>query len=162
MGVIALFGLMLIIMLMRVGVPIGARLYGGRITEVRLSFAERVRFHRTNVYLIGLVLLLGAVVGWLHPAVQLLVLGAVFTILTIPTRYIVTSEGVALNHVVFRAWTEFRGVEESRGGLRLRARDGYRDFLVTLAPHRRNQTRRILERAMRGRVDAVEQQRGGM
>lgn len=148
MDVIALFGLMLTIMLMRVGVPIGARVHGGRIAEIRLSFMERMKFHRTNVYSIGLALLLGAVSGWLQPLVQLLVLSAVFAILTIPTRYIVTSEGVALNQVVFRPWTEFRAVEERRGGLRLRARDGYRDFLVTLAPDRRNQTRCVLERAM--------------
>lgn len=151
MGVLALFGLMLIIMLMRVGVPLGVRIDGQRIGEVRLSFRERVRLQRTNVYLITLALLLGAVSGWLPPLLELAVIAAVFAILAIPTRYVITSEGLALNQVVFRRWSEFRAVEARRGGLWLLARDGYRDFFLALAPARQFETRRIVEGALGAR-----------
>ena len=143
MPVIALFGLMLIITLMRVALPVGAQVEGRVVREFRLSFRERLRLQRTNVYLIGTALLIGGLAGWLPVFVELVVVLGVFAILAIPARYILTDQGIALNHVVFRPWKEFRCIEDAGRSLCLRGFPGYRDFHLIVGPSRRTEVRRV-------------------
>ncbi len=54
----------------------------------------------------------------------------------IPAKYTLTSEGIALNTVVFRSWTDFSGYREERGSIVLEGIEAKRDFrLHVLAPN---------------------------
>ncbi len=134
MAAVVLMGLMLIVMLLRIVAPLGTRTEGKVLRELRLSFRERLGLQRTNLYLLGFVLLLGSLSGWLPTFVELVVIVGAFAILTIPVRYVLTTEGVALNQVVFRRWEEFRAVEAGPRGMYLRGRPGFRDFFLGLGP----------------------------
>jgi hypothetical protein len=154
MALIALFGAMLLLMLLRVALPFGARIEGKPIGKVTLSFRERVRLQRTNVYAIGSVLLLGALTGDMPPAVEPFVIVGVVAILCIPVRYVFTDAGVALNRTVFRPWSDFTHFQTAPGRITLVPRPGLRLFHVVLAPARCQQVvptvRRLLpERAPR-------------
>lgn len=158
--ILGLYGMMLIIMLLRVALPIGVKIEGKLLREIRLSWSERLQLQRTNVYLIGGALLLGSVAGWLPTIVELMVVVAAMAILAIPVRYRLTDQGIALNHVVFRSWKEFKSVEADRRGLCLDAQMGFRDFSVVIAASRRGEVQRLLEaaltRANRGKASRKE------
>lgn len=147
MGYVFLFGSMLIVMLIRVVPPVGARIEGKPVGRVTLGFRERVRLHRTNVYAIGAVLLLVSVTGGMPLLGELSVIATVLAILAIPTRYILTSEGIALNRTVFRRWTEFNGLRVSPSGLRLEPAHGNGGaFRVVLSPAKAAELSRALQK----------------
>jgi hypothetical protein len=107
MQTVMLFVFMVLFMLMRVYSPVGVKV-GGKVQKmVYLSFQERSLLQRTNIYAIGGVALLmtaaGAVAG---PAVVLIIL-FVTAILAMPVRVMLTTEGAAINRVVFRPWSDF-------------------------------------------------------
>ncbi len=136
MLLILLFALMLIIMLMRITLPIGARVEGKAIREVSLSFQERILLQRTNIYAIGAVLLLAAFTGVLPRLWELLVLVAVIVLLLMRVQYIITNKGVAMNNVVYRPWSDFTAFEVRRCCVRLVPRDGLRPLdLRVLGKH---------------------------
>src|ERR1700704_4256965 len=105
MEFVFLFGSMLIVMLIRVAGPLGVRIEGEPIGRISLGWSERVRLQRTNVYAIGAVLLLASVTSRLPLVGVLAVMLGILAILAIPTRYVLTTNGVALNRTVFRQWT---------------------------------------------------------
>jgi hypothetical protein len=152
MAFLFLFGSMLIVMLIRVAPPIGARIEGKPVGRVTLGFRERVRLHRVNVYAIGAVLLLVSVTGGFPLIGELAVIAGVLAILAIPTRYILTDRGIALNRTVFRLWTDFSGFQLDSGGLELRPADGRgRAFRVAVSPAKAEE----LSRTMRKFVSVV-------
>jgi len=128
-----LCGMMLILTLMRVAVPVGQPVTGDVIGTVPLHFRERVRLQRTNVYLIGVVLLLGTLGGWLRAPINLIVVLATFVIVSIPIQYTFTTEGIARNRVVFRRWDEFSAIADGRGRILLRGVPGAANFPLLLA-----------------------------
>ena len=81
---LALFGFMLIFMVMRVGLPIGSKAEGQKVGEISLSFRERLIYHRTNVYAIGAVLLLMALAGKVTSPIEMVVILGTFAIVTLP------------------------------------------------------------------------------
>ncbi len=128
-----LCGMMLILTLMRVAVPVGQPLTGDPLGTVMLRFRERIRLQRTNVYLIGVVLLLGTLGGWMHAPINVIVVLATFVIVSIPVQYTVTTEGIARNRVVFRRWDEFTGIADERSRILLRGVPGSANFSLLLA-----------------------------
>jgi ammonium transporter, Amt family len=152
MAMFVLIGAMFIIMLMRVGLPFGAKVEGRPVRQIRLNFRERMLMQRVNVYSIGIVLLLTAVSGMLSPLLEMVVIGSVFALLMLPVKCSITTAGVAVNNVVFRPLAEFAAVEESRRGLRLVAQPGVRNLdLPLLGAHRQEALQVIrLPRATRG------------
>jgi hypothetical protein len=144
MAVLALLAAMLIIMVMRVGLPIGAKTEGRVVRQIALSFRERVLMQRTNVYAIGFVLLLTAATGMLPTAIELLVILGVFALLMIPVRLKVTTSGIAVNNVVYRPLSEFSGVQPSRRGLRFVAQPGVRNLDVPLLGAHREEALRVI------------------
>ena len=114
MAVVLLLALMLCIMAMRVFLPWGAALHGKVLRTITLSFRERMLLQRTNLYLISAVVIVTAAAGVLSYGLELVVILAAFAILTIPVRYRITSEGIALNNVVFRPWSDFSGYHDER------------------------------------------------
>ncbi len=131
--VILLIGVMLITMLTRVFLPVGQKLPGTLIHTTKLSFRYRLLYHRTSIYMIGSVMVLGGVGGWLSFALQVVMVLAAFAILGIPIKYQFTTQGLALNNVVTRSWDEFQTVERQARVLRLNTAGQGHGFKV-LAP----------------------------
>lgn len=134
MVVISLFGVMLLTMLTRVILPLGQKPEGMPIKQVSLPFRQRLLYHRTSIYLIGTAMVLGGVGGWLSFAFQVIIVMAVFAIVGVKIHYNFTSEGVALNNVVFRHWSEFEEVAGDHRQLRLNAKEQMRPFKILLPP----------------------------
>ncbi|MGI8856944.1 MAG: hypothetical protein ACR2JW_14450 [Thermomicrobiales bacterium] len=128
-----LCGMMLILTLMRIAVPIGQPVTGDLLGVMPLRFRERIRLQRTNVYLLGVVLLLGTLGGWIRTPINLIVVLATFVIVSIPVQYTFTTEGVARNRVVFRRWDEFDAIADERGRILLRGIAGAANFPLLLA-----------------------------
>ncbi|MHB8647511.1 MAG: hypothetical protein ACYDAR_17145 [Thermomicrobiales bacterium] len=139
-----LCGMMLILTLMRVAVPIGQAVTGNVLGLIPLRFRERMRLQRTNIYLIGVLLLLGTVGGWLRAPINLIVVLATFVIVSIPVRYTITTDGIARNRVVFRRWEEFSAIANQRGRMLLRGVPGATDFPLLLADDQHETARCLL------------------
>lgn len=159
MLVVLLLALMLAITAMRVYLPVGAKVEGKPLAVITLTFRERVLLQRTNLYFIGAVVLLGTVTGFLTGPLELVAILATFAVLTIPARYRFTSQGLALNNVVYRSWTDFRGYHEERGAIVLDAVDGQRKFRMhVMGAHREAVVRALSRRLARS---SAEQKPGG-
>ena len=130
---------MLIIMLMGIMLPFGAKITGKKVSEIRLSFRERLLLQRINIYSIGGVLLLTAVTGLLPAFWELLVILAAMMLLFMRVRYLITNDGVALNNVVFRPWTEFTGFEVNSRGIILLPKAGLRQFKIRVLGKNRDE-----------------------
>lgn len=144
MATVGLLAIMLIMMLMRVAMPIGAVHTGQATAQVALSFRERMLLQRTNIYAIGAVLLLFATTGQIATLVEIGTLIAVFGLLSLPVRYTFTTDGVGLNNVVFRPWNEFQSAQQTSRGLRLIPREGAGAFTIyVLGAHRDAASRAI-------------------
>ncbi|MGE3075603.1 MAG: ammonium transporter [Dehalococcoidia bacterium] len=137
----------------------------GRITSIRppatpgahrgtisLSFAERLRYHRTFIYPTAAMILLGAATGILKPGIELVLMGVVVGIVSLPVRYHFTSSGVALGRVLFRPYSEFSGVRNDKTGLRLVAKDGNRDFVVRVRGAALTEASRLVGRNLASRA----------
>ncbi|HWO72970.1 MAG TPA: hypothetical protein VNN21_05375, partial [Dehalococcoidia bacterium] len=167
MATALLFIAMLIITLMRVVLPRGARIHGHPLRTVALSFRERVLFQRVNLYAIGFVLLLTAATGLVSTGWELLVVVTASGILLLPVRLVLTTEGVATNNVVFRPWEEFLGFTAERRRIRLHARAGTRDLVLPLLPARQGEALAVIQHFLRPSghpascVIPVEQPTGG-
>ncbi len=159
MAVVLLLALMLGIAAMRVYLPMGAKIEGKPLGVITLTFRERMLLQRTNLYMIGAVVLLGAVSGFLSGPLEMVALLATFVILMIPVRYRLTSQGIALNNVVFRSWTDFRGYREERASIVLDAVEGQRRFRLHLLGANRNVAVKALSRILAR--STAEQQSGG-
>ena len=138
MAVFLLFALMLIVMLMRVYLPRGARTTGKVVRVVQLALVERFLLQRVNLYAIGSVLLLMTVTDTITTGGQILVLLIAQALLLIPVRCKLTSDGVALNNVVFRPWSEFEGFSVASRRIVIVGREGTRPLnLPLLADHQK-------------------------
>ncbi len=146
MAAVFLFSTMLIIMLSRAVVPIGAKPAGRPLAAVMLSWRERLLYHRIGIYTIGAALLLGIAGGWLPPGSTLWIVLAALAITLIPLRYIFTDRGVGLNNVVFRPWEELAGFQISRTAIVLIGKPGRAGLRLPLLPSHREEVRRILVR----------------
>jgi hypothetical protein len=160
MATVFLFVAMLIVMLIRVAPPLGVRIYGDPVGRITLGWRERVRLQRTNIYAIGIVLLLVAVTSSLPLIAELAVIVGVLAILAIPARYVLTTDGIALNRSVFRRWSEFEGFVTDSGGIKLVAHPGMRPFRIVSTSAKSQEIARTLRRyltvvhAERGRAEA--------
>ncbi|MBI5289960.1 MAG: hypothetical protein HY873_13385 [Chloroflexi bacterium] len=125
---VAMFG----IAVFRVYLPMPTKVEGKPLGKISLAFNERLLLQRTNLYLIGAVILVGAIGRFISGPIELVAILATLALLLIPGRYTFTSEGIAFNNVVFRSWTDFTGFREERTALVLQAVEGQRDFRLHL------------------------------
>jgi hypothetical protein len=146
MAFVFLFGSMLIVMLVRVAAPLGVRIEGEPIGRISLGWNERVRLQRTNVYAIGAVLLLASVTSNLPLIGVVAVIVGIMAILAIPTRYVLTTRGVAMNRTVFRPWTDFSGFETDAKGIQLVPKPGVRGFRLVMSPPKSKEVARTLQK----------------
>ncbi len=146
MLVIPLFGLMIILMLMQVRVPIGQQVTGQVLGEHRLSLRERMLVQRRNLYAMGLILLLGTLGGWVTYPLELVVIAIAFAILLVPARYLFTSEGVALNNVLFRRWADFENYAVQGTRIRLNAPGRFASYSLFVSPSRQPEVLKLLKK----------------
>src|SRR3981081_4223386 len=102
-----LVGCSLVLMLVRIGVPFGIKSQGVTIATVTLTYRERLLLHRTNIYALGALLLLGAIGKWFSLPVEIALILLALAIVNLPIHYQFTKEGIACNNVLFRRWKEF-------------------------------------------------------
>jgi hypothetical protein len=74
------------------------------------------------------------------------VIVAVFGMLAIPARYMITTRGIAFNRVVFRPWSDFVGYTVDGAGIRLEPQSGAGAFRLILGPARRDGTAKAIRR----------------
>lgn len=146
MATFLLFALMLLVMLTRVYVPLGANIDGKVESTVPLSLIERAQLQRVNIYAIGLVLLLTVVSGLMPASGEILIVVIALGILMMPVRCVFTSKGVAINNVLFRPWSDFATFERSDRRLSLVGRDGTRPMRLTLLRDHQTQALPVLRR----------------
>ena len=96
--------------------------------ELRLTFRERIALQRSNLYGFGLILLLVTATGMVPFMYELIAIAVAYGILAIPVRYRLTSDGIALNNVVFRRWEGFQRVSAEKRSIRLTGVERMRDF----------------------------------
>ncbi|MEP6872248.1 MAG: hypothetical protein ABI939_10420, partial [Anaerolineaceae bacterium] len=120
----------LVIALGRVTSVRGARIEGTPTTEVLLSFRERVQYHRSTVYSVGGLMLLGAATGYISAGFELIVAASTLALVQLPIRYRFTTQGVALGRLLYRPYTEFVGYRASAKGVALVGKTGNGSFWV--------------------------------
>jgi hypothetical protein len=148
MPVLFLFASMLLLMFMRVRVPLGAKTPGKVVKVTYLTFPERALMQRVNVYSIGLVLLLTTVTGVIAAPVEVLVILIALAILFMPVRCIVTSDGIALNNVVFRPWSDFIGFTTDKRRVTLIGKQGTRPLNIPLLAARQSEVVPLVRRRL--------------
>jgi hypothetical protein len=133
MPVVILFAGMLGLMFMRVHLPFAGSKARGRVLKtVDLSFPERVIMQRVNIYAIAGVLLMTTITGLLNTEIEFIVVAVSMIILAFPVRAIITSEGIGINNVVFRPWSDFTGFSVERRRIQLVGTEGTRPLNIPL------------------------------
>ena len=158
---VLLLAMMLMVMLVRVFMPFGQQIEGASVAQFSLPFRQRLLYQRSSIYLIGVVMLLGGLGGWLSGLMQTVAALAALMIVNIPIRYTLTSIGIGMNSVVFRHWDEFTGLDTSGRTLRLRAKAGMRDYVVRVSPSQRAEMIAALESGLAGGVVRATKGIGG-
>lgn len=142
---------------MRVHMPIGgAQLRGREVKTVSLSFPERLLMQRVNVYAIAAVLLLTTLTGMMSMTYEVMVVMITFGVLCFPVRCIITTEGVAINKVVFRPWGELTSFSTERRRIRLEGREGTRPLMLPLLSGRQQEVLPALRRYLKPAEAAPE------
>lgn len=139
MAVIVLFALMLMVMLSRVFLPKSVAVTGKAQYEIRLSYIERLIFHRVNLYALGAFLAVLTISGTIPNGLQLLVVLATQAILLVPVRVMVSSDGVAINRALFRPWSDFAGYTTDARRLTLAGKSGVRALRIPVLAERRQE-----------------------
>ncbi|MHB8618232.1 MAG: hypothetical protein ACYDAG_01465 [Chloroflexota bacterium] len=107
---------MLAVMAARTAPPIGVKMEGKPMLDVRLKPIFRLLSQRMNLIAILVVLILGSgFVGprWVSHGMFLFAMVAMAGLLLFPMHYRFTSAGVSTNRAVFRQWSEFTGWQAS-------------------------------------------------
>ncbi len=120
-----LVGCSLVLMLVRIGLPFGIKSQGVTIATVTLTYREKLLLHRTNIYALGALLLLGAIGKWFSTPVEVVLMLIGLGIINLPVRYYFTTQGIACNNVFFRKWKEFEYARYHRAKLTLMPRKGF-------------------------------------
>jgi hypothetical protein len=138
MAIVAIFALMLLVTLMKVFLPKGIEVKGKQQFELKLTFIERLVYQRVNLYSLGAVLALMTVTGSIANGFQLLIIVVTEAILTIPVKVTATTQGLAINRVLFREWSEFAGFTTSGRLITLLPKDGSRSFNIPVLAERQD------------------------
>ncbi|WP_322802420.1 hypothetical protein [Thermoflexus sp.] len=147
MLILVLVSMALMWTLWRAWLPVGVAAPGRLLLEVPLGWRERWRWHRKNLYALAILILLGALGGWLPLLGQGMIAGFALLVLLLPLRYRFTEEGVALNNVFFRRWEEFRAYRAEPWGIRLEGAGP--PCALYLPPEARNQVQALVGARLR-------------
>src|SRR5258708_40271299 len=111
MAVYLLMGCFFVLMLVRTGLPFGVKAEGRNLASVSLTFRERMLLHRSDIYALGVMLLLSAIGGWFTWKLEIVFILVAMAIVNLPKRYHFTTTGIAYNNVMFRSWKEFKAIQ---------------------------------------------------
>ena len=120
----------------RVWVPWARRPRGTLVRRERLSLLGRLRMHAGPALIVLALAVGGWAVGWVPVEAVRLAAAAIAVLLALPTRYTLTTEGIAVGRTPFRRWMEFGGVARRQGGVRLQGVTGARGMTVWLSGSR--------------------------
>ncbi len=137
-------------MLTRVFLPIGQKFEGIVVKTVSLPYRYRLLYHRTSIYLVGVAIVLGGIGGWLNTTFEIIIIMATFGLVSIKIHYTFTTQGIAINNVVYRNWSEFSDYKQEKRYLRLVAKAGQRDFKVLLPEPEQAEIEQMLVKLVRG------------
>ena len=150
MPALLLVTLSLLTLVVRVAAPLG-RPSEGRVQHVvTLNLRERLLYHRTGLYAFGVILLLVALARLLSPQLQIIAVLACYAVVMIPIRYRFTTDGVGVNTVVFRRWSEFESVEQATRSITLRGAPGNGRLVLRLLSAHQEQALAAARRHIRG------------
>ena len=148
-------------MVLKVWMPFAPKVEGQVLHQSRLRLRQKLLLHRTNLYLLSLLLLLGSLPGpggtpLLPPVAYLLAAVVVVFVLGLPVGYTFTDRGLVLGagvfgaHALFRAWREFRRYHIREQGIMLEGRPRrYASYLIVADEDQQREIRRLLKRYLR-------------
>jgi hypothetical protein len=148
-------------MVLKVWMPFAPKVEGQVLHQSRLRLRQKLLLHRTHLYLLSLLLLLGVLPGprgttLLPPVAYPLALGVVLIVLGLPVRYVFTDRGLVLSagvfgaHALFRAWKEFRRYHIRDEAIVLEGRPRrYTSYLIVADQDQQREIRRLLKRHLR-------------
>jgi ammonium transporter, Amt family len=149
-----LVGCFFILMLVRIGLPFGIQSEGRTLAHVHLTFRERLLMHRTNMYALGVLLLLSALGKWFSLPVEVALIFVSLAIVNLPMRYQFTTEGIACNNVLFRRWKEFEYVRVHGAHLTLVPRKGFAPLKLVVQASRHKEVLPHFQRFLPSRQEA--------
>ena len=94
----------------------------------------------------------------------MLAIVAAYGLLMVPVRYQVTTEGIAINRVVFRRWNEFAGIEISSQKITIVGKPGNGRFPIWLSASHQREILPFLYRYVQGAIrpgDSPANSKGG-
>lgn len=149
-------------MVLKVWMPFAPRVEGEPIHELRLSMRQKLLLHRTNLWFLSFLLLVGALPGpdpqhAILPIVAYpLALAVVLAVLLLPVRYVFTDRGVVLatgvlgGHALFRAWKEFRRYYLRDESILLEGRRRrYASYVIMADKEQQREVQRLLKRHLK-------------
>src|SRR5438874_4554838 len=149
-----LIGCSLMLMLVRIGLPFGIKSEGVTIATVTLTYREKLLLHRTNIYALGVLLLLGAIGKWFSTPVEVVLMLLALGIINLPVRYYFTTQGIACNNVFFRKWKEFEYARYHRAKLTLMPRKGFGSLPLFVLASRQDEVLPYFQRFIQVREEA--------
>src|ERR1700730_13559154 len=143
-----------ILMFVRIGLPFGIQSEGRTLARIGLTFRERLLMHRTNMYALGVLLLLSAFGKWFSLPVEVALIFVSLAIVNLPMRYQFTTEGIACNNVIFRCWKEFEYVRVHGAHLTLVPRKGSASLNLVVQASRHKEVLPYFQRFLLTRQEA--------
>jgi hypothetical protein len=133
-------------MLFRVVSPRGEHTQGKHLQTFTLTYRERLALQRLNLCALGIILFAGSVGHWIHLPFEILAIVAAYGILMVPVRYQLTTQGVAINRVVFRPWQEFAESKVTDKNIVLVGKPGNGHFTIWIGARHQADIRPLLRR----------------
>ena len=109
MAVLPILAVILVTMLVKARPFVRVPMPGKVLKTLPMNLWQKMMVQRVSLYALGIVLVLGAVAGWLTGPLQWITLLVVFAVLLFPMSYTFTTQGVAVGQAFFRTWDEFTG-----------------------------------------------------
>ncbi|HEX6482482.1 MAG TPA: ammonium transporter [Ktedonobacteraceae bacterium] len=124
------------------------------MATVTLTYREKLLLHRTNLYAIGALLVLGAIGKWFPTTVELVIILAALALVNLPVRYQFTTLGIACNNVLFRKWKEFEYACYRGAKLTLVPRKGFGSLPLIVLASRHDEVFPYFQRFLQVRNEA--------
>lgn len=129
---IVLIGIALTLMALRTVTPWARRVEGRTLRRLPVPVLARIRRQWLPIGLLAAVSLVDAFTDWVTLLYQSVALAIAVVFLSIPTRSVITDEGVRVGWTPFRRWTEFAGVNVRRGNILLQPISGLARLEIAL------------------------------
>src|SRR5437867_1972111 len=149
-----LIGFSFMLMVLRIGLPLGIKSEGKVVATVTLTYREKLLLHRTNLYALGALLVLSAIGQWFPLAIELLIILVALALVNLPVHYQFTTLGIACNNVLFRRWKEFEYMRYHGAKLALMPRKGLSSLPLAVLTSRHNEVLPYFQRFLQVREEA--------